>query len=158
MATKALGQELRSMCDDFANRLTLTVRRSVLEQVLSAMGGNGVAPARRGPGRPRGTSATKAPPTAARADGKRTPEQVQADGERIASYVRAHPGQRLEQIAAGLGTGSQELKLPVIKLLASKTLSKKGQKRGTMYFAGGSRASSAAATAKRKRTGRRKKA
>jgi hypothetical protein len=43
----------------------------------------------------------------------------------------------LEQIAAGLGTASHDLKLPVIKLLGSKTLRKTGEKRGTMYFAGG---------------------
>jgi hypothetical protein len=147
------------MCDDFANRLTLTVRRSVLEQVVAAMGGNGAAPARRGPGRPRGT--TKVARPTPRADGKRTPEQVAADGERIASYVRQHPGQRLEQIAVGLGTGSQELKLPVIKLLASKTLRKTGQKRGTQYFAGGGAtkatpAPKAKAKAKRGRKGQRK--
>jgi hypothetical protein len=156
MANQALDQQLRSMIDDFANKLTLTLRRSVLEQVLSAMGGNGVAPARRGPGRPHG--ATKAASTPARADGKRTPEQVAADGERIASYVRQHPGQRLEQIAAGLGTGSQELKLPVIKLLASKTLRKTGQKRGTQYFSGGSGGVATKAKAKRGRKVRRKKA
>jgi hypothetical protein len=127
-----LDQELRSMCDDFANRLTLTVRRSVLEQVVAAMGGNGVT--KRGPGRPRGSGRGPGRP---RGSGKRSPEQVAAHAERIASYVRANPGSRLEQIATGLGTGSQELKLPVVKLLASKTLRKTGQKRGTMYFARG---------------------
>jgi hypothetical protein len=68
--------------------------------------------------------------------GKRTSEEVEATAERIATYVRSNPGARLEQIASGLGTSSKELKLPVIKLLGAKTLTKKGQKRGTMYFAG----------------------
>jgi hypothetical protein len=163
MARSTLDTELRSQIDSFLNELSALVKRTALESVHAALG-NGVAPARRGPGRPRGT--TKAAHPAARSDGKRTPEQVAADAERIASYVRANPGSRLEQIAAGLGTGSKELKLPVIKLLASKTLRKTGQKRGTQYFAGGSGATNATAApkakaktkAKRGRKGRRKKA
>jgi hypothetical protein len=59
------------------------------------------------------------------------------------------PGQRLEQIAAELGTASHDLKLPVIKLLSSKTLTKKGEKRGTMYFAGGGGARATKAKTKR---------
>jgi hypothetical protein len=127
-----LHSEIRSKIDAFVEQLTAHVKRAALESVREALG-NGVAPTRRGPGRP----PSSAPKAAARADGKRTPEQVAADGERIASYVRQHPGQRLEQIAAGLGAHSETLKLPVIKLLASKTLRKTGEKRGTQYFAGG---------------------
>ena len=162
MARSTLDSDLRSRIDSFLHELSALVTKTALDSVYAALG-DGVAPARRGPGRPRG--ATKA---AARADGKRTPEQVQADAERIASYVRQHPGQRLEQIAAGLGAASQDLKLPVIKLLASKTLRKTGQKRGTQYFAGGGGATKTKAApkakaktkarAKRGRKGRRKKA
>jgi hypothetical protein len=159
MARSTLDSDLRSKIDSFLGELSALVKKSALDAVHAALG-DGVAPARRGPGRPRGT--TKAARPTATADGKRTPEQVQADAERIASYVRANPGSRLEQIAAGLGTGSQELKLPVIKLLASRTLRKTGQKRGTQYFAGGSGATKVKATrarkAKRGRKARRKKA
>jgi hypothetical protein len=133
MTRSTLNTEIRSKIDAFVEQLTSHVKKAALDSVRDALG-NGVAPARRGPsmkvkvGRP-AKSAMKG--------GKRTPEQVAADAERIASYVRQHPGQRLEQIAAGLGAASNDLKLPVIKLLASKTLTKKGEKRGTMYFAGG---------------------
>jgi hypothetical protein len=160
MAQSTLDTDLRSKIDSFLDELSALVKKNALEAVHAALG-NGVAPKRRGPGRPRGT--TKAARPAARADGKRTPEQVQADAERIASYVRANPGSRLEQIAAGLGTGSQELKLPVIKLLAAKTLRKTGQKRGTQYFVGGGGGATKAKVkakprTKRGRKGRRKKA
>jgi hypothetical protein len=154
MTRSSLDTELRSKIDSFLGELSGLIKKSALDAVHAALG-NGVAPARRGPGRPRGN--TKAASPAARADGKRTPEQVAADAERIASYVRANPGSRLEQIAAGLGTGSQELKLPVIKLLASKALRKTGQKRGTQYFAGGG-GGATKAKAKRGRKARRKKA
>jgi hypothetical protein len=150
MAPSHLDGELRSKIDSFLDELSGLIKKSALDAVHAALG-NGVAPKRRGPGRPRGS--TKA---AARADGKRIPEQVHADAERIASYVRANPGSRLEQIAAGLGTGSQELKLPVIKLLASRTLRKTGQKRGTQYFVRGGSGGATKAKAKRGRKGRRK--
>jgi hypothetical protein len=158
MARSTLDTDLRSRIDSFLNELSALVKKTALDSVHAALG-NGVAPTRRRPGRPRGTATAKRP--AATADGKRTPEQVQADAERIASYVRANPGSRLEQIAAGLGTGSQELKLPVIKLLAARTLRKTGQKRGTQYFAGGGATkvkATRAPRAKRGRKGRRKKA
>jgi hypothetical protein len=69
--------------------------------------------------------------------GKRSSEDVAAMADKIAAFVRSNPGSRLEAIASGLLTSNKELKLPVIKLLGSKTLTKTGQKRGTMYFAGG---------------------
>lgn len=87
--------------------------------------------------------------------GKRTSDEVEAMAARIAAYVRSNPGARLEAIASGLGTSSKELKLPVIKLLGSKTLTKKGQKRGTMYFPGGGR-SVGGPKAKRGRKAKRK--
>jgi hypothetical protein len=136
MTRSILDAEIRSKIDAFVEQLTAHVKRAALNSVNAALG-DGAAPARRGPGRPRMNVKVGRPAKSAMKGGKRTPEQVQADAERIASYVRQHPGQRLEQIAAGLGSASQDLKLPVIKLLASKTLTKKGEKRGTMYFAGG---------------------
>jgi hypothetical protein len=46
-----------------------------------------------------------------------------------------HPGERIEQIAKGLGAPSKELQLPTRKLLDDKKIRKKGQKRATTYFA-----------------------
>jgi hypothetical protein len=66
---------------------------------------------------------------------------------RIATFVKSNPGMGLEAIAKGIGTATKELKLPVIKLLASRTLRKTGEKRGTKYFAGGSGGSGAGAGA-----------
>jgi hypothetical protein len=148
-----LHTEIRSKIDAFVEQLTAHVKRAALESVREALG-NGVAPARRGPGHP---PPRRAPRAAARADAKRTPEQVAADGERIASYVRQHPGQRLEQLAAGLGAHSETLKLPVIKLLASKTLRKTGERRGTKYFTGGGGGAVAPKTATKPKAKRGKK-
>ena len=137
MAKSTLDAELRSKIDQFLGELSALVKKTALESVHAALG-NGAAPARRGPGRPR--MHVKMASRPASVGGKRTSEQVDATAERIAAYVRANPGARLEQIASGLNTSSKELKLPVIKLLSARTLKKTGQKRGTKYFAGAGRA------------------
>ena len=62
---------------------------------------------------------------------------MDAIAQRVATYVRAHPGQGLIEIAKGLGVSTDVLKLPVMKLMAAKQLKTTGQKRGTKYFAGG---------------------
>ncbi len=57
--------------------------------------------------------------------------------ERFHHYVKAHPGQGIEQISKAINIASKELKLPVVKLLAMKRMRTEGQKRGTRYFVGG---------------------
>jgi hypothetical protein len=130
-----LNTELRSKIDAFLEELTALVKQSALDSVQAALA-NRTAPARRGPGRPRMNIKVGRPAKPAMKGGKRTPKEVEAMAAKIAAYVRSNPGKRLEQIASGLGTSTHEMKFPVTKLLASKALSKKGQKRGTTYFAG----------------------
>jgi hypothetical protein len=63
--------------------------------------------------------------------GKRTPEELEALTKNVLSHIKRHPGQRVEQIAAALGTTTKELALPIIKL--GKALKTQGQRRGTKY-------------------------
>jgi hypothetical protein len=126
--------ELRSLVDSFVEQLKNLLRRSALETVQSALGEE--TPARRGrkPGIARAVAA--APATRARKKGaKRTPEELEALVGSLVDYVRKNPGQRIEQIGAGLGIGTKELALPAKKLIADKQLRTKGQKRATTYFA-----------------------
>ena len=139
MAQSTLDSEIRSRIDSFVEQLSALVKKAALDSVHAALGDGG-APVRRGPGRPR--MKVSVGRTSKGSLGKRSSEQVEAMAAKIAAFVRSKPGSRLEQIASGLGTSSKELKLPVIKLLASKTLTKKGQKRGTTYFAGSGSGSS----------------
>jgi hypothetical protein len=110
-----------------------------------------VAPARRGPSRPRKNAA--AGPIAADAPGsaagsapakkrgrkgkraKRTSADVDATAAALLAYVAANEGQSIEQIGKGMGVATKELKLPVIKLVEAKKLKTKGQRRGTKYLA-----------------------
>ena len=143
MATSTLNTEIRARIDAFVQELTSIVKGAALESVRAALG-DGAMPARRGPGRPPkaaggATGARRGrPPASSSRGGKRSSDEVDQMAERIATFVKSNPGLGLEAIASGIGTATKELKLPVIKLLASRTLRKTGQKRGTKYFAGGS--------------------
>jgi hypothetical protein len=66
---------------------------------------------------------------------KRTPEELEQLIKKLHTYVAKNPGQRIEQIAAGLDISTKELNLPAKKLIGDKKLSTKGQKRATTYFA-----------------------
>ncbi len=66
---------------------------------------------------------------------KRSPEALEALTKKLSLYIAKHPGQRIEQIGAGLGIPTKELNLPAKKLIAAKSVATKGQKRATTYHA-----------------------
>jgi hypothetical protein len=125
MTTQNLDREIRFRIDSFLTDLAGLVKRSALESVQDALGGS-AAPARRGPGRP---------PRAARRGAKRSQSALAGLSSRLLDHVKKHPGQGVTRIAAALRTSSQDLQLPVRKLLAARKLRTKGKKRGTKYFA-----------------------
>jgi uncharacterized Zn finger protein len=49
-------------------------------------------------------------------------------------YVRKYPGQRMEEIAAGLGAPSRALSFAMKKLIATRRVRPIGRRRGTHYF------------------------
>jgi hypothetical protein len=67
---------------------------------------------------------------------KRTAEDLEALSNQLASFVKANPGLRVEQINKELGTTTKDLALPIRKLLADSVITSKGQKRSTTYFPG----------------------
>ena len=94
---------------------------------------------------------------------KRTSDELTSMADAFVAYIAEHPGQRMEVIAKVLGYDTQELTLPVKKLLSSGRLRVEGQKRATSYFLaspGGQSASGrgkAKAKAKAKTRGRGKR-
>ncbi|HEX8114384.1 MAG TPA: hypothetical protein VF516_41930 [Kofleriaceae bacterium] len=67
---------------------------------------------------------------------KRRPEDLEALCNQFASFVKSHPGLRIEQINKELGTTTKDLALPIRKLIAEGKVAAKGQKRSTAYFPG----------------------
>src|SRR5688500_8956337 len=119
MAPNTLDRDLRLRIEAFVQDLTALVKTSALGAVRSALGGEDAraVPAARGRAAVRGPSA----PRRGRR-GKRSSEEVAQAGGRLLEYIRSHPGERLEQIGAGMGVGTKELKLPVQKLLGESSI------------------------------------
>jgi hypothetical protein len=160
-----LDQEIQSRIQSFLAELSGLVKRQALEAVHEALSGSAMAPARRGPGRPRGsTTAKRGPGRPPKVSGparsgkraKRTSEAVEAMAARVLAQVRSKPGQRLEEIGRAMKMPTKGLKLPIQKLLAGKQVRTEGQKRGTKYFAGGGGGGAQKAAGSRKSRGGRK--
>jgi hypothetical protein len=136
-----LDDRIRDRVEQFAAELAELIRESAMETVSAALAGARPSPGRGG----RRAAGAAAPARAAAARGragaarekgaKRPPDEIERLTTRLFDYVKGNPGQRIEQIADGMGTTTKELNLPAKKLLAGKQLRTKGQKRATQYFA-----------------------
>src|SRR3954467_5310637 len=136
MAKNTVNDRIRSRVEAFAEELSALIRDSAMETVRDALGGGGGGAPRRGARGGRAAASTPPAPARPRQKGqKRDPDEIERLTGRLLDYIKANAGQRIEQIAAGMGTVTKELNLPVKKLIAQKSLKTKGQKRATQYFA-----------------------
>lgn len=136
MAKNSVSDQIRSRVEAFAEELSALIRDSAMETVREALGGGGAAPRRGARGGRAAAAAAPVRGSSRREKGqKRDPEEIERLTGRLLDYVKGNAGQRIEQIAAGMGTVTKELNLPVKKLIAQKSLKTKGQKRATQYFA-----------------------
>jgi hypothetical protein len=131
--------EMNRTVQGFVAEITELARRAALDTLESAFGGggkvarNGSAPVAVAPvlagvaraGRPRGGRGAK-----------RSAADLEAMSEKFASFVKANPGLRIEQINKELGTTTKDLALPIRKLIADRVITAKGQKRSTTNFPG----------------------
>ena len=140
MANSPVSDQVRSLVESFVAEMSDLIRRSAMETVQHALAG-GEAPrrGRRGAlaGRRGAAPALAAAPRGARlrAKGaKRSPDELEELTNQLLAYVKGNPGQRIEQIAEGMGTSTKELNLPAKKLIGNKSLKTRGHKRATQYF------------------------
>jgi len=131
-----LQNEMNRTVQGFVAQISELARRAAIDTLESAFGGrsarNGssavatvVATGLGRVGRPRGGRGAK-----------RTAADLEALSTKFASFVKANPGLRIEQINKELGTTTKDLALPIRKLISEGVISAKGQKRSTTYFAG----------------------
>lgn len=135
MTSKA---DIRGRVDEFVADLETLIRDAIRTRFAEALG-DGPAPARRGPGRPRKTPAIAAP--AARGRGgkrkkgqKRSAAELKKIQETLFGYIAKTPGKRIEEINKALGTSTSDLSRPLSKLIAGKKVRRQGEKRASRYF------------------------
>jgi hypothetical protein len=118
--------EMNRVVAGFVSQITELARRAAIDTLESALGGRrGAAVALGRVGRPRGGRGVK-----------RTSEDLDQLSDKFVSFVKSHPGLRIEQINKQLGTTTKDLALPIRKLISDGAINVKGQKRSTTYFAG----------------------
>jgi hypothetical protein len=129
--------DMNTVVQSFVAQITELARRAALDTLESAFGGKA--------GRSSGAPAALALATAAAArvgrprggrGAKRTAADLEVLSEKFASFVKANPGLRIEEINKQLGTSTKDIALPIRKLIADGVISTKGQKRSTTYFPG----------------------
>jgi len=127
-----LREQIFQATKDFiATVHTLSERHTaaVLQETFSSLGSAPRATAASATSRPRGA--------------KRGTDELEQLSKRFVQFVHDNPGLRIEQINKQLGTTTTELALPIRKLISDGTITVKGQKRSTTYFAGKDAAASA---------------
>lgn len=118
------------------------VREELRQQVLANLGGGKMVAAvqtatREALARKTGKAAVKAAKVA-KAKGahgpKRSPEEIAATVSQVLAYIAANPGSGAEAIKHALNVELATIELPIKKLLASKAIKRRGQKRATKYY------------------------
>jgi len=129
--------EMNRTVESFVAQISELARKAAIDTLESAFGSR---PTGRGAGRVSAAVVATEAPKAGRPRGgkgaKRTQADIDALSEQFASFVKASPGLRIEQINKELGTTTKDLALPIRKLVAEGVVTTKGNKRSTTYFPG----------------------
>ena len=117
----------------FVDQLTQLIREATMELVKGAITGS-VRPTLMRPKATASKSASTPKAKRPKKGAKRSPDALGAITTRLLGYVANHPGLRIEQIGKALGVSTKDLALPVRKLVATKKITTRGQKRATSYY------------------------
>lgn len=134
-----IEQRINDLVSAFINDITKLARQAALDtlsQALAGVGGTVVSDlripglGRRGRGKGRLLSAAR--PKGA----KRPADEIDKLKDTVHNHIKEHPGERIEQINAHLGTRTSDLSLPLKKLIADGAVRTEGDRRATKYFPG----------------------
>ena len=126
----ALRSKIEALASSFAEDVLVALRSASFEEIA------GLGGARRGPGRPAGTRRGPGRPAGGKRRRRSMNDIVAALDAVVKAVGASSKGLRAEQIRDKLGLQSKELPRVLKEGLATKRLSKKGEKRATTYFAG----------------------
>ena len=126
---------IQAKIQSFVSELSALVKQAAVEAVVRALGQGG-APARRTGRRPESRSAAASAPAAKKSGGKRrSPKAIAATVATVQSYIKAHPGERSENIRAALGLPRPQMSDALTRLVDGKKIKRKGEKRAARYTA-----------------------
>jgi hypothetical protein len=126
--------KIQLLVQDFVTNVTALARQVAVDTLANALNATtaSASPTRR----QRLSAAGGSTRAVGLAKGRKRPAgDLERLSARLLDHVKANPGQRIEQINRALGTRTPELRGPVVKLIATKEIKTKGQRRATTYFA-----------------------
>jgi hypothetical protein len=123
---KQLDRMVTAFVSDLRRVISAATRDEIAEAMRKALAANGA----RGAKTVRGMVAM-----AAGRGRKRSPEQMARQQARLYEYIKANPGQRMEQIVQGIGLGTNLLQPLIKRLVDERQIKAKGKARGTTYTA-----------------------
>lgn len=122
-----IDQQLAALRESIYIEARETVRAELRAELLTSLGASQATP----------TPVAKAKPASARRNGpgpKRSPEEIASTASAITKFLKERPGSGAETIKTALNVDLSTIELPIKKLLASKQIKKRGQKRATKYY------------------------
>ncbi len=133
-----IERRINELVSTFINDITKLARQAAhdtLSQALAGVGGTVVSDlrlpvGRRGKGR--GLALAGGRPKGA----KRPPDEIARTKDAVLAHIKEHPGERIEQINAHMGTRTADLALPLRKLISEGSVRTEGDRRATRYFPG----------------------
>jgi hypothetical protein len=132
MANNPVSDQIRSRVEAFVDELSELIRQSALDTVAQVLKGEDAGGRRGRRGAPAGRTPVLGRGRARAKGAKRSQDELESLTSRLLGYIKSNAGQRIEQIAKGMGVSTRELNLPAKKL--NKSIRTKGQKRATQYF------------------------
>lgn len=124
-----LQSQVNERVSSFVSEITELARQAAYDMLASALDQE------EGNGRGRLFLTRGGTLSSRRKGAKRTAEELGTMADAFMAYITENPGQRMENIAKELGYTTQELTLPVKKLLSTGKIHVEGQKRATSYYA-----------------------
>lgn len=123
----SIQESMTAISGDIAEVVMEAIRELSLDDLMGSVVG----------GRSKATAKSSSKKSSGGKRIRRSAEALQEVAEQIASFVRKHKdGVSAEQIREELGIERKDIPLPIAEALGQKLISKRGQKRATMYFAG----------------------
>jgi hypothetical protein len=141
-----LKNRISVLAEEFSAGVLAAIRSASLEEILSEGGRSrgpaaahapaAAAPAKRGPGRPRGAQSAQSGHKKSGRLARRSPEQIAQVVESIVGALKKQKaGMRSEQLQKLLSLDKKEISGPLAEALDGKKITKKGERRATTYFA-----------------------
>jgi hypothetical protein len=139
-----IERQINELVSSFINEISKLARQAALDTLSSALAGVGGTvvsdlrlPGVRGRGRGRGRKGGAMLQLGRRPKGAKRPQgEISKLKDMVYGHIKEHPGERIEQINAHLGTRTSDLSLPLKKLISDGAVRTEGDRRATKYFPG----------------------